>query len=543
MSSATAPPFPSLGYAALDWIYDNLAQPDQQDYTPFTPTPDQANFLINLLRTDAMGRSLVYRRAVYSRPKGAGKSPWMAALAILFALGDVVPDGLDAHGNPVGRPLNTVRTPLIQLAAVSEDQGANMFVPALEMLRNGPVLDNYPGVDPMETFIGLPGAGPFKGTGRIEAVTASATSREGNRPFFVVMDQVESWTRANGGDKLARALRRNAAKVGGITVETPNAFIPGTDSVAEQTAAYYEKLREKNIAPMREGLLYDHIEAPADTDITDEASLRAGLEHVYRYAPWVNLDRFVAESRDPNVSTEEYRRYYLNQVSAASDSWISRPEWEACRDDAAALEPGDAIVLGFDGSRGRVRGKADATALVALRISDKLAVPIHIWEQPDNVDEWQPDVQDVNDTVRHTFDTYRVVGMYADPSGWQEHVARWEAAYGRRLQVKASRNAPMSLWPRGKGREVSAALKLFHEALLNKEVKHNGHPVLTRHVLNARRRAKSRQGYLIYKEHPDSVNKIDGAYALVTAYKCLLDAVQAGAGKRKRNQSRIRVFS
>lgn len=533
--------FPSLGYYAIDWMEENLAMPDRPEYEPFVPTDEQANFLINLLRVDEpTGKSFDYRRAVYSRPKGSGKSPFMSAIAILFALADIVPDGYDANGEPVGKPLHLVRTPLIQLAAVSEDQAANMYTPVLEMIRMGPVMENYPGVDPMNQFIGLPGG---SGTGRIEPVTASSTSREGNRPGLAILDQVESWTPSNGGTKLAAAIRRNVAKVGGISIETPNAYIPGERSVAEDTAAYYHTLLERDIPPRQEGLLYDHREAPADTDLLDEDSLRAGLRYAYGDSTWVDLERLIAESRDPTVTEEAFRRYYLNQVTAASDSWISRPEWEACRDESLALEPNDKIVLGFDGSRGRARGRsADATALVALRLRDKLLVPIHVWEQPDGAKDWSPDVQDVHDTVRDTFNTYNVVGMYCDPSGWQEHVARWEALYGRRLKIKASSKAPMSIWPRGKGTQISGAIRSFRDALVQGEIKHNGSSVLGRHMLNARRRAKSRQGYLLYKEHPESAQKIDAAYASIMAYQAMLDAVGAGQDRAVKRRRGMRIY-
>ena len=533
--------FPSLGYYAIDWIEANLARPDRPEYEPLILTDEQCNFLINLLRVDEeTGKSFDYRRAVYSRPKGHGKSPLMSAIALLFGLADIIPDGFDADGEPVGKPAYLVRTPLIQLAAVSEDQAANMYTPVLEMSKLGPVMENYPGLDPMLGFVGLPGGA---GTGRIEPVTASSTSREGNRPILAMLDQVESWTPGNGGVKLAAAIRRNAAKVGGITIETPNAFIPGEDSVAEGTAAYHATLLERGIPPRQEGLLYDHREAPADTDLLDEASLMRGLKIAYGDSHWVDLDRLVAESRDPNVTEEAFRRFFLNQVTAASDAWVSRPEWEACRDESLALEPGDKIVVGFDGSRGRTRGRsADATALVAMRISDKLLVPVHIWEQPDGAKDWAPDVQDVHDTVRELFNDYNVIAFYADPSGWQEHVARWEAAYGRRLKIKASPRAPMSIWPRGKGTQISGAVEQFRQAVVQGEIKHNGSAVLGRHMLNARRRAKSRQGYLLYKEHPESARKIDAAYASIMAYAAMLDAVSAGQDRAVKRRRGMRIY-
>lgn len=532
--------FPSLGWGVVDWIEENLAMPDRDEYEPLILTDEQVNFIVNLLRVDERtGRKLVYRRAVYSRPKGSGKSPYMAALALAFAFADVIPDGYDSNGRPVGKPLGSKLTPHIQLAAVSEDQAKNAYLPALEMCRKGNIMDNYD-VDPMDTFIGLPGGG---GTGKIQAVTSSSVSREGGRPYLCLLDQTESWTPVNGGEKLAKVLRRNAAKVDGLTIETPNAFEAGLNSVAEVTANYYAELMERGISPIDEGLLYDHKEAPADTDLADRESLLKGLRYVYSGCPWVNVERIAAEARDRAVAPSEFRRYFLNQVSSAQDAWISKLDWDSCRDETLELEDGDRIVLGFDGSRGRLRGKADATALIAMRLSDKFITPIRIWEQPDHVDEWEPDVFDVDATVRDTFNRYQVVGMFADPSGWTEQVARWEAQYGRRLRIKAKQNKPIAVWPRGKGAAISLHVEQFRQAIAHNEIKHNGSPGLTRHMLNARRRAKARQGYLLYKEHPDSANKIDAAYAAVMAYMCATNAISDGLdrGKRK-SRGQLRVF-
>ncbi len=69
-------------------------------------------------------------------------------------------------------------------------------------------------------------------------------------------------------------------------------------------------------------------------------------------------------------------------------------------------------------------------------------------------------------------------------------------------------------------------------AIMNGEVTHDGSAALTRHVLNARRRA-TRTGYLLYKAHPESPDKIDAAYAAIMAWKARLDAVSAGLGARR----------
>src|SRR5699024_6147510 len=144
-------------------------------------TEEQAQFVLNFYRLDPKTGRRVYRRAVWSRPKGHGKSPMMGAIGCAEALAPVVFDGWDAHGRPVGKPWSEVRTPLVQFAAMNEDQTRNAFDPLLEMLREGPVMDYYD-IDPMETFVALP-------KGRIEFITAAALSKEGQRPVFAGLDQ------------------------------------------------------------------------------------------------------------------------------------------------------------------------------------------------------------------------------------------------------------------------------------------------------------------------------------------------------------------
>jgi len=520
--------FPTLGWYALEWITENLAAPDSAEYQPLILTEEQANFVLRYYRIDPVTGRRRYRRAVWSRPKGHGKSPLMGALAALEGLADVVPDGWDSEGRPVGRPWSSLRTPLIQLAAVSEDQTANAYGPLLEMLREGPVMDFYR-VDPMETFVALP-------KGRIEFITSAARSREGNRPVFAALDQTEAWVPSNGGVGLAAVLRRNLGKVGGCSIETPNAFLPGEDSVAERSASYAADILEGRVRD--DGLLYDHREAPADTDLADRDSLMRGLRYVYGDSArdaggWVDLERIAAEIYDPATDPQDARRFYLNQVTHASDSWVSAPEWRACYADTV-IGDREVIVLGFDGSKGRSRGKADATALIGCRVSDGHLFEVRVWEQPSGPQgkDWTPNPIEVDASVRQAFEQWTVVGFYADPSGWAEWIAKWEAAFGRRLRVRASQREPVAAWPRGKTTTAVDAVEKLHQAIVAGECTHDGSSALTRHVLNARRRA-ARSGYLLYKAYPESPDKIDAAYAATMAWKARLDAVSQRIGVEK----------
>ena len=519
--------FPTLGYEVLEWMSDMLAMPDRADYEPFILTPEQANFILNYYRIDPLTGKRVYRRAVWSRPKGSGKSPLMGAIGICEALAPVLFDGWDANGRPVGKPWSEVRTPLVQFAAVNEEQTRNAFDPLLEMLRQGPVLDYYD-IDPMETFVALP-------KGRIEYITAAATSKEGAKPVFAALDQTEGWIRSNGGVNLAAVLRRNAGKIGGTTIETPNAYRPGMGSVSEATAEYHASIKEGRAR--EEGLLYDHREAPSDTDMADKDSLYKGLLHVYGDSAednggWVDLGRIMQEIWDPATDPQDARQFYLNQVTHASDSWMSRPELMGAADSTVVIPDGERIVLGFDGSKGRSRGKADATALVGMSVDSKHLFTIKVWERSDaDPQDWSPNPAEVDAVVRETFQKFNVLGFYADPSGWTGQIAQWEADFGRRLRVKASRDAPISAWPRGKDTKVSEHVEKLRQALVMREITWDGGSALMRHILNARRRS-TRTGYLLYKQFPDSPDKIDAAYAAVMAYKAYIDALSRGAAKR-----------
>lgn len=519
---------PTLGPLVLDWMIRNLAAPDRAEYEPFYPTSEQAQFLFNFYAISPATGKRLYRRGVYSRPKGSGKSPFLGAIAAAEALAPVVPDGWDSEGEPVGRPWASLRTPWVQIAAVSEDQTQNAYAPLLEMLRGGPVIDSYPGLDPMLSFIALP-------SGRIEFVTSAATSREGNRPVFCILDQTEEWKPANGGVRLAQTLRRNLGKTSGSSIEAPNAYVPGLESVAEQSAEYAAAIREGRA--VEAGLLWDHREAPPETDLEDRASLRAGLLHAYgdsaiENGGWVDVERIMAEIWDPSTPPETARQFYLNQITAASDSWIAQPEWAACTDATKVVADRDVITLGFDGSRKRTHSTTDATALIGCRVSDGHLFEVGVWEEPSGPagKTWEVPTTAVDAAVRTAFKRWRVIGFYADPARWEGFVSQWEAEYNDRLKVKVTASHPCEWWMTG-GRATATvrALEEFHTAVVDRELSHDGSAILTRHVLNSRRRM-GRAGMQIAKEFPESPHKIDAAVSATLAWRARLDAIAAGFG-------------
>ncbi|MEU2740230.1 terminase [Streptomyces sp. NPDC007095] len=519
-------------------MMQNLAQPGRDDGEPFVPTQEQAEFLCGFYELHPVTGKRVIHRALLSRPRGWGKSPFVGAIALAEACADVVADGWDANGEPVGRPWHSVRTPLVRIAAVTEQQTDNTWIPLLEMARGGSVAADY-GLEVLDTVIYLP-------RGEISPITSSATSVKGDPACFASLDQTEEWKESNGGVRLAKTMRFNATKIGGSIIETPNAFTPGEGSVAENSAADYQAIIDGR--SRARGILVDHREAPPETDMTDEQSLVAGLRLAYGDSSdhpdgcvlhdppcepgWSPIERITSDFWDTSNDPQDLRADFLNQITHASDAWLTEPEVRASSDLGKVLQPGDRIVLGFDGSRKRNRMMTDATALIGCRLSDGHLFELGVWEQPLGKagEGWQVPVVEVLAAVHEAFETYDVIGMYADPAKWESHVADWEAAYGPRLQVQATRNHPVEWWMTG-GRStlIVRALEKFHTALTEGELTHDGSSALVRHLCNARRRT-SRSGLQIAKAHPDSPKKIDAAVAAVLAWQCRLDAIAKGVG-------------
>lgn len=523
----------TLGWDVLAWCSRFIRQPDGPDAgAPWRFTREQVMFVLHWYAVDERGRWL-YSRGVLRRAKGWGKSPVVGALALAELCGPVRFGGWRADGSPVAVPTAAA---WVQLAGVSEKQTTNTMSLVLAMVAESDIVDEY-GLD-----VGLTRIFTAVG-GRLEPITASAPTAEGARPTFVVQDETHHWTESNNGTDLDRVNRRNLGKSrdgSARMLETTNAHAVGMASVAEKSYEAWRAMAEGRTRTT--ALLYDAREAPPDVDLADESSLLDGLAAAYGDSTWVDLERIRDEVWDPSTPPEDSRRFYLNQITASIDAWITQPEWAACADATKVVADHDVVTLGFDGSRRRARGVTDATALIGCRVSDGHLFEVGVWEQPDGPAgvDWQVPVSEVEAAVDGAFRRWAVVAFYADPALWEGVVAGWEARHGKRLKVKSTREHPVEWWMTG-GRSglVVRALEQFHSAVVDEELSHDGSFVLTRHVLNARRRP-GRSGVSIAKEHPDSPRKIDAAVAAVLAWQARLAAVAAGVGSRQFVPKRIR---
>lgn len=542
---------PTLGWAIADWIETYLLQPDGDNAgEPFRLTDEQLRFTLWFYAVGDDG-DFIYRRAILRRAKGWGKSPFLGALALAELCGPVRfshwddEDGLKVA---VGRPHPM---PWIVIAGVSQTQTENTLAAIRAMSEEGPIVDAY-GIDVGMTRILAPSGG------KIVPVTASASTQEGARPTFAIMDETHHWTKSNGGHALARVIRRNLAKVRGRVIETTNAHEPGHDSTAEKSYLAWRAIVEGRT--ISEGILYDTREAPGDVDLTSPEDTRAALAAAYGGAHWVDLDRILAEVYDPDTPPEEARRFYLNQIVAAADSWIAPAEWERNRNDEipplrlgdpATRSSGDTVTLGFDGSL-----TDDSTALVAVRLDDGAPFLLAIWEKPEGPagNGWAVPKEQVREAVDHAFATLDVVAFFADVAYWETDVDAWRDEYGERLLVKATTRHAIGWDMRGHQMETTRAVEATHRAILDGSLPWRAHKliagpgagalnaeeILTRHVLNGRRRP-NRWGVSFGKESRESPKKVD-ALASLNLARMARSRVLADGTLRKRRRGGGAVY-
>ncbi|ERB55494.1 hypothetical protein N806_31235 [Rhodococcus sp. P27] len=518
----------SLGWGVINWLAEYARQPGGPAAgDPFLPTLEQARFLVWWYAVDERGR-FVYRSGLLRRLKGWGKDPLAGAMSLAELCGPVAFSHWDNNGNPVGKPRPSA---WIQIAAVSQDQTRNTFT-LFPALISDKMKETF-GLDVNKTIIYT------KAGGMIEGVTSSPLALEGKRPTFVIKNETQWWVETNDGHAMSEVIAGNVDKAayGGCrSLSICNAHIPGQDSDAERDYdAHMDVLAGKAVDT---GFLYDSLEAPADTPLSEIPSpvedpegfelgvqkLREGLLVARGDAIWLDLETIISSMLDRRRPVTESRRKFLNQVNAHEDSWIAPYEWDALMLDTE-LEPKTRITLGFDGSK-----SSDHTALVACRVEDGALFLIKTWD-PEKYGGEVPREQ-VNEVVEHTFSRYDVVAFRADVKEFEAYVDQWSRKFKKRLKVNATPGNPIAFDMRGQTKRFAFDCERFLDAVLEHEVAHDGNPVLRQHILNTRRHPTTYDAISIRKASKDSTRKIDAAVCAVLAYGARQDFLMSKKGTR-----------
>lgn len=504
--------FPTLGYLVADFIEAYCAIPDGDHRgEAYLLTDEMVKFLLWFYRVDEVsGRFFFPRGGQLTRPQKWGKGPFASAIVCAEAQGPVLFDGWDAAGEPVGRPWST---PWIQVTAVSEDQTANVWRALQPMIELGSIAADIE--DTGLTRINLPGGG------LIEPVTASGTSRLGQRITFAPQDEPHSWLLRNGGRRLADTQRRNLAGMGGRFLETTNAWDPAQNSVAQQT--------HEGAAG---GVYLDKSEAGPGS-IRNKRERRRMLRKVYGDSHWVDLDRISAEvdalidQGDP----AQAERYYLNRISAEEGAAFDLVEWNGRARPLRVIPDGELIVIGVDGARYR-----DALAIVATDVVLGFQWPLGIWERPeDAADDYEHPADKIDGVMVDAFERFDVWRAYVDPQHIEHLTGVWA---GRWNKGQAAEKQRVVAWWTNRPKPMAYAVRNYRESIKD-DLTHDGDPTFTRHIGNARREELNvkdddgRPMWGLTKEFKASPDKIDGAVGGVLSWRARGDAIAAGAKKAR----------
>lgn len=520
----------TIALDAMVWASQWLRGPDGG---PWRFTAEQGRFLAWYYAIDASG-VFCTPTVVLQRCKGWGKDPLAAVIALIALCGPSVPATDNGGDTWYGRPETD---PWIRLLAVSQEQTRT-------------TMGNMPALLPQETrdhyalHVGAGGVSHRSGSaGVIVPITSNPAAAEGARATLTVCTETQNWTASNNGIAMMGVVRGDAAKSPkerqARVLHLCNAARSGVESVGLAVREAHEQGRDAEA-----GILYDSLEADATAQLTYEAAPEV-VEAVRGDATWLVPGRIIQDIMDPSTPPSESRRKWYNQVVAADTAWLERAQWDACLDkDLPELDPGDEVTVFFDGGK-----SDDATACVAVRVSDGAPFVVGLWQRPPDARAhgWVAPRERIDAEVRDFIEHHNVVGLWADPSHalddvtmerfWDGIVDGWHQDYGRRLPLKASPQHAVN-WdmsdPKHHKQFVYAAQALTSEIDACQFI-HDGDPRLRAHALHAVR-YPTKWGVSISKDHRESRRKIDLAVCLIAAR--MMRAIYRN-GRRNRSRGKI----
>ena len=488
------------------------------------------------LPQNSKGAAFVYRRSQLIRSQKWGKSPLVAALVCLEAVGPALFAGFAKddkqvyrctdhgcgcgweyqyeQGEPMGRLWPTA---LIQITATSEDQTENTYDALRPMIELGPLAQLMPKTG--EEFIRLPNGG------RIDTVTSSGNTRLGQRVTFVIQDETALWTASNGGHNLAKKQRQGLAGMDGRAVETTNAYNPAENSVAQRTF-------EADVTDIQK----DFRKADPKLDFKDPKQRRQIFEFNYAGAPWVNLDAIEALAVEMMVNDPtDAERFFGNRIVAGDGRWLTESAW-AVKGDPIVVPDGTPVCLGFDGSDNN-----DFTGIRLETLDQYQFTPTYgaagrptVWRPTD----WEGRIPraEVRAAIEEIATRYQIIRAYCDPQFWTTEIDEWANQYGEKVFVK---------WPTSSLNRMWHALTRLKTDVTTPESKfrHDDCPMTQTHIMNAVMRARGldtttrEKKYILGK--PTDHQKIDLAMSSVLAHEATMDAVKASDEPAKRGKTII----
>ena len=504
-SIRTRPPVPpsnrTLGYEVIEWAMRNLVHAVTGE--PWVPLPEHEDFILTWFAVDDAG-DWVYSQGYLRRARGTAKSPAAAVLSAVSLCGPCRFGGWDAGGFPIAVP---EPAPWVQILSTTMDQTRAIF----DIVANSfsqEAIREY-GLEIGREMIVK--TGPQRG--RLEVIPNNARSLRGARPTDVYTDETSEMVAGNGGHATMVRVDGNIDKNPfgrARRLDLSNAFVPGEDSVAERvTTMWSDQMANWGFSH----ILLDSLEANPKLSLTDPDQLRQAIAQAAGDATWLPVERLVRSAlKTTKNAVSIFRREHLNQITSEEDSLVSAQTFDAQSSDLPPLEPGERVVLGFDGSL-----SGDGTALVALRLSDRSFHLLHYQEPDPLVDDWRVDEEAVDDAYRVANEKYEVWGAGCDLYPFESWIFAWNRDFGDKMKVQASSAGAIIRDNRSARKDLTLGTESLVSEIEGGKIWFARNYRMKSHWLNAKR-AENRYGITFRKVTKNSVHRVDIVAACLMAY-------------------------
>jgi phage terminase large subunit-like protein len=403
------------------------------------------------------------RRAILSFGRKNGKTTFAACLLLAHLCGP------PAKNRPNSQLFS---------AAQSRDQAAIIFSLAAKMVRMNPMLSQAVTIQETAKSLSCPELGT-----RYRALSADATTAYGLSPALVIHDEL-------GQVRGPRSALYEALETASGAQKDPLSIIISTQAPTD--ADLMSVLIDDALAGHDPHTVVKLYTAPPELDPFDEATIRLANP---AFGTFLNAREVLAMAQDAKrmPSRElEYRNLILNQRVEVSSPFVSPAVWKACGGPVAPLE-GIPVYGGLD-----LSAVSDLTALVLIGWrAGKWHVQPTFWLPTEGLAEkaiaervpydlWQAkgylqltpgktvSYEFVAHYLRQTFQRYSVQKLAFDRWNFR-HLQPWLLRAGFSEQLIKEHFVEF-----GQGvASMSPALRDLEQVLLEGNLAHGGHPVLS----------------------------------------------------------------
>lgn len=340
----------------------------------------------------------------------------------------------------------------------------------------------------------------YKDKGSVYRVlSAEAYTKEGLNPSpIVIFDEVHAQPNRELWDvmSLAGGARADSLLLG-ITTAGVKTQSNGQDSLCYSLYQYGQKLVKGELVDPSFFFAWWEPKNPE----ADHRDKQLWIESNPGYGDIVDSEDF--ESAVLRTPEAEFRTKRTNTFVSTVTAWLPTGSWEQLVDKERMPEPGEDVILAFDGAFSN-----DSTALVAWLLGGEKPhlMVVGLWERPDDAEQgWHVPVAEVEQTIIDTArdGRFSVKEIVFDPARWQ-----------RTFMILDEEGLPVVQYPNSAERMVPATQK-FYEAVVNQSFTHDGDERLARHIANCVTKQSSR-GVMVAKA--SSKRKVDAAVASIFGY-------------------------